>query len=104
MIELQMHPDAHSERSTWRSIYITSMIIGVVNCAIEVELLKIRKGNEVQKRVSRIRPTEKLRKLFKKSSLEPHYFDLQTSKRLPIVFRMEKGKAKKGQCKNYTPH
>ena len=44
-----------------------------------------------------------MRKLFKKSSLQPHYFDLQNSKRLPIVIRMEKDKTKKGQLKNYTP-
>ena len=104
MIGLPMHPDAYSKRSNWRSIHITSMIIGIVNRAVEVGLLEMWKGNEAQQRVSRIRPTEKLRKLFKKSSLEPRYFDLQNSKRPPIVFRKEKDKTKKGQRKNYTPH
>ena len=105
MIGLPMHPDAYSERSNWRSIHITSMIIGIVNRAVEVGLLEIWKGNEAQQRVSRIRPTKVLRKLFKKSQLEPHYFDLQISNRPPIVFRKEKDKtAKKYKPKNYTPH
>ena len=103
MIGLPMHPDAYSEGSNWRSIHITSMIIGIVNRAVEVGLLEIWKGNEAQKRVSRIRPTETLRKLFKKSSLKPHYFDLQNSNRPPIVFRKEKDKTKKDQRKNYPP-
>jgi hypothetical protein len=103
MIGLPMHPDAYSERSNWRSIHITSMIIGIVNRAVEVGLLEIWKGNEAQQRVSRIRPTETLRKLFKKSQLEPHYFDLQNSNRPPIVFRKEKDKTKRDRRKNYTP-
>ena len=103
MIGLPMHPDAYSERSNWRSIHITSMIIGIVNRAVEVGLLEIWKGNEAQQRVSRIRPTETLRKLFKKSRLEPHYCDLQNSNRPPIVFRKAKDKTKKDRRKNYTP-
>ena len=103
MIGLPMHPDAYSERSNWRSIHITSMIIGIVNRAVEVGLLEIWKGNEAQQRVSRIRPTETLRKLFKKSQLEPHYFDLKNSNRPPIVFRKEKDKTKRDRRKNYTP-
>ncbi len=59
MIGLPMHPDAHNERSTWRSICITSMIIGVFNRTVEVELLDLRKGIEVQKRVTWIRLTKK---------------------------------------------
>ena len=95
--------NAYSERSNWRSIHV-SMIIGIVNRAVEVGLLEMWKGNEAQQRVSRIRPTEKLRKLFQKiSSLKPHYFYLQNSNRPPIVFRKEKDKTKRDRRKNYTP-
>ena len=103
-IGLPMYPDAYSKKSNWRSIYITSMIIPIVNRAVEVGLLEIWKGNESQKRVSRIRSTKILRKLFKKSALGSYYIDLQSSNRPPIVFREKKDKNKKGQRKNYTPH
>lgn len=104
LIGLPMDPDAYSKRSNWHSIYITSMIVPIVNRAVEVGLLELWKGNESQKRVSRIRSTKTLRKLFKKSALEAYYIDLQNSNRPPIVFREKKEKNKKGQRKNYTPH
>ena len=90
-------PQAYSKGSRWRSIHIRSLIIDIVKHAETVGLVEIWKGNESQGRVSRIRPSKALRKLFKKATLEDHYWQLQASYRPPIVFRDTEKK------NNYTP-
>ena len=96
-VGIPMSPQAFSKGSRWRSIHIKSQMIGIVRHAETVGLIEIWKGNESQGRVSRVRPTKKLMKLFKKAQLEDHYWQLLTSYRPPIVFRQTDKK------KNYTP-
>lgn len=98
-IGLPMYPGAYTPRSIWRSIHVTSMIIPIVKQAAKVGLLELWTGNEIQKRVSRVRPTATLKKLFKKSLSEGYYFELQNSLRPPIIFRRSKDKHT-----NYLPH
>ena len=96
-VGIPMSPQAFSKGSRWRSIHIKSQMIGIVRHAETVGLIEIWKGNESQGRVSRVRPTKKLMKLFKKARLDEHYRQLLTSYRPPIVFRQTDKK------KNYTP-
>ena len=96
-VGVPMSPQAYSKGSRWRSIHIRSLIIDIIKHAETVGLVEVWKGNESQGRVSRIRSSKALRKLFKRARLENHYWQLQESCRPPIVFRETKEKY------NYTP-
>ena len=96
-VGIPMSPQAYSKGSRWRSIHIKSLMIEIVKHAEAVGLVEVWLGNESQRRVSRVRASKALRKLFKKAKLEDHYWQLLASYRPPIVFRETKNK------KNYTP-
>ena len=96
-VSIPMSPQSYSKGSRWRSIHIRRLIIDIVKHAETIGLVEIWKGNESQGRVSRVRASKKLRKLFKKAKLDAHYLQLLTSFRPPIVFRQTDKK------KNYTP-
>ena len=69
-LSLPMTPSAYHKGSRWRSIHINRFIISIVNQAEKCELIDVWRGVEAKKRVTRLRPTKKLTKEFKKGKLQ----------------------------------